>query len=509
MSLRWFRIPRPFPWFACLVALGLGLRTYHYLVNHAVWHDEAALVNNVLGKTFTEYLGPLYYSEAAPPLFLALEKVVVLALGSGTYALRLLPFLASCAAFLGLAFIARRLLPAAALPWFLVLLGTSDRLLWHTCEAKPYAVDVVIAVGLLATLVGNAEAEPVVALRRRLLLYTALSPLLIFLSFPACFLLGAVALAWLPEVVRLRRPALLGLYGLFGIVLCASFLLLLTGPVRAQRDETLLDCWQTYFPTWDRPWRVPGCLLVRGTEVFRYAAEPIGNLLAGVAVVGAVVLWRGGQRRVLAFLLLPLTMTGLAWLVRQYPFGATRVMVFAAPAALLLIAAGLPAIFAWLGRRARFAPLLLAGVLLVPAVQAAYRVAWPWPRLDSAQPAAFVLRHRQPDEPVLGTLWEHAYYFRDLGPLYRHFQAPPNYPPTLPPTFDCESGQVDDAGRHVTRVWVVGLKGVIEQPRLLQIFPPAGAWEVVEHFDFRDMTALVVERRGSGTRVAATRWRSA
>ena len=101
MSLRWPRTLRPLPWFACLVALGLGLRTYHYLVNHVVWHDEAALINNVLGKTFAEYLGPLYYAEAAPPLFLALEKVAVLALGSATYAVRLLPVLASCAAFVG------------------------------------------------------------------------------------------------------------------------------------------------------------------------------------------------------------------------------------------------------------------------------------------------------------------------------------------------------------------------------------------------------------------------
>src|SRR5205823_545811 len=147
---------RPSFGLACLVVLGLALRGYHYLVGHGVWHDEAALISNVLGKTFAGYLGPLYYSEAAPPLFLALEKVAVLALGSGILALRLLPFLATVAAFVGLVLLARRLLPATALPWFVLLLGTSDRLLWHGCEAKPYAGDVLVAVGLLATLVGPA-----------------------------------------------------------------------------------------------------------------------------------------------------------------------------------------------------------------------------------------------------------------------------------------------------------------------------------------------------------------
>jgi len=484
-----------------LLVLGLALRFYHYLINHAVWHDEAALINNVLGKSFLEYFGPLYYSEAAPPLFLVLEKTAALAMGSGTYALRLLPFAASCAAFVGLACLGRRLLPAAALPWFVLVLGTSDRLLWHGCEAKPYAVDVLIAVGLLGTFVWFpvlATATPEqrnAALGRKLLWYAAISPLLIFVSFPACFLLGAVALAWLPEVLRARRLHLFALYCLFGMVLWGSFLALLTGPVRAQRDETLMDCWQTYFPSWDRPWRVPGALFLRCTEVLRYAAEPIGNLLIVAAVVGAVVLWRAGHRRVLALLLLPPAMTALAWLVRQYPFGATRVMVFAAPAALLLIAAGLPAIFAWLQRRARFAPLLLAGVLVFPALQAGYRIVFPWARLDSARPAAFVLRQRQADEPVLGTLWEHTYYFRNLGPLYRQLRPSPNYPPSLPPTFDCQSGQVDDEGRHVTRLWVIGVRGHVEPQATLWWIPPRGAWGVVRRYDFRDMTALHLERK--------------
>jgi hypothetical protein len=491
-------------WLAGLVAVGLGLRTYHYLVDYVVWHDEAALVNNVLGKSLPGYFGPLFYSEAAPPLFLALEKAVVMMLGSGTYALRLVPFLASCAALGVLVVLGRRWVSEQALFWFVLLVATSDRLLWHACEAKPYALDVLVAVGLLATLLPSPplliRGRGVIAhgLRWRLALYTALSPLLLFLSFPASFLLGAIALVWLPDVLRARRLHLFVLYGLFVLTLCGSFLALVTGPVRAQRDEALLDCWHTYFPTWDRPWRVPGALLVRFTEVFRYAAEPVGNALTVVAMVGGVVLWRGGQRRVLAFLVLPLAMTAGAWLAGQYPFGATRVMVFAAPAALLLVAAGLPAVFAWLGRHSCVAPLLLAGGLLFPVAQAAYRVVHPWRRLDSAQPAGFVLGHRQADEPVLGTLWEHTYYFRDLGPLYRQLNPPRRYPPSLPPTFDCASGRVDEEGRRVTRLWVVGLRGDVERPWTLEKIPPRGAWEVMETFSFQDMTALHLRRICSG-----------
>lgn len=86
---------------AVVVLFGLGLRTGHYLVDPPVWHDESVLIFNALNKDFSEMLGPLYYSEACPPLFLAVEKAVALALGDGTYALRLVPFLASCTAMFG------------------------------------------------------------------------------------------------------------------------------------------------------------------------------------------------------------------------------------------------------------------------------------------------------------------------------------------------------------------------------------------------------------------------
>ena len=82
-------------WLALIVALGLGLRSYHYLRNPPVWHDEAALIHNVLHLDWADLLGPLYYSEACPPLFLAAEKAIVALLGDGTFALRLLPFTAS------------------------------------------------------------------------------------------------------------------------------------------------------------------------------------------------------------------------------------------------------------------------------------------------------------------------------------------------------------------------------------------------------------------------------
>ena len=77
-----------------ILALGLALRSYHYFREPSMWHDEAAVVVNVLSRGYADLLGPLTFHEAAPPLFLWLEKAVCVVLGDGVFALRLPAFLA-------------------------------------------------------------------------------------------------------------------------------------------------------------------------------------------------------------------------------------------------------------------------------------------------------------------------------------------------------------------------------------------------------------------------------
>jgi hypothetical protein len=479
---------RPQPWLAFAVLLGLALRVYHYVSNPPVWHDEAALLVNVLGKGFAELLGPLYYSEAGPPLFLWLERAVALTLGDGTFALRLLPFLAGCAAFLVAVALARRLLSPWAVVWFALLLGCSDRLLWHGCEAKPYALDACVAVGLLATFAAR-RADEERALFRQLALHAALAPFLIFLCFPACFLLGGAALALLPAVRRARSRRVWAAYLLFGLLLGCSFLALVAGPVHAQKDERMLWCWLDNFPDWSCPWAVPCTAAVRLTELFRYACEPTGNILTAFAAVGLAVLWRAGHRRVLALVLLPLGLNALAWLAGQYPFGAARVVVFAAPGALLLVAAGVPPVLGWWARRSRLASVVVGLLVLFPVGQAGYRVVVPWKRVDSSGAAAFVLSHRRASEPVLGTRWEHAYYFRGMGRMYEAVDLRETEIPTAP-------AGAEGRPEMVTAFWVLHWKEDEQHECCADWFRPRGTWAVAERYWFGDIVVVRLVRAG-------------
>ena len=78
MPSRFATLGRPSFWIGVGLAPGLFLRFYHAGRNPLIWHDEAALVINLLLKYYSELLGPLYWVQPAPPFFLWSERSMVL-----------------------------------------------------------------------------------------------------------------------------------------------------------------------------------------------------------------------------------------------------------------------------------------------------------------------------------------------------------------------------------------------------------------------------------------------
>jgi hypothetical protein len=411
-----------------LVALGWALRLFHFLRDPSVWHDEAALIVNVLRHDFGELLGPLLWNEAAPPLFLWLERALVMLLGDSTFALRLLPLLASCATLPLVAVTAARRLPPRGAFWAVLLVAVSDRLLWHACEAKPYSLDVFIAALMLFAY----DRTTLWSLNRRLFALMVISPLVIFLSYPACCLCGGF---WLTLVVGQPLPLAcaagslgspqrkqgeaagsLGHATLFlscASVIGTAFLLLYLGPIRAQRTGPMEGCWLTHFPNWSRPWTLPWWSLMSTLEVLRYNFKPLGALYVGFVVVGGVTTWRRDR----AWLVLLLAPLGLAWLgsvVGGYPYGGSRLEVFATPALALLIGAGIDPLRNWLAPPARWGYAIgIVPLLLLPLAFTVQNLVIPWPRVDASGASRFIRERKQPGEPVVANHWEYVYYFRD------------------------------------------------------------------------------------------------
>jgi hypothetical protein len=296
-------------------------------------------------------------------------------------------------------------------------------LLWHACEAKPYAVDVAVAALLPMLVLGPLGRW---SLEKRLIFFALLAPVIVMLSFPGCFLMGGLALSLLPELCQCRRPsAWLALLGL-GVSMGGSFLILLLGPVHAQRCAEMDSCWLHAFAPWDRPWRIPLWTIVSACGLPRYCLDPAGDLLLVPAILGFINLWKRGFAALVVLLTCPILLAFLAACVRAYPFDASRVVAFASPALALGVAEGSVSLGGWLYRTSRLRGNWLASwarqaalatlvvLLALPLCRAVCDVIRPWPRADIASAAQFVLHERREHDVVVGNHWEHAYYFRNL-----------------------------------------------------------------------------------------------
>src|SRR5262249_44757112 len=155
-------------------------------------------------------------------------------------------------------------------------------------EAKPYAVDVLLGVLLLAAFT-LARDRPSPGL---FWAFALSAPVFIWLSFPACFLWGTLLLIWMPRV--LARPGWMArlAYLAWSLAVVGSFAALYYGPIRAQRCDDMESCWQRHFPDWSQPWTVPWWTLMSSWEVVRYCFLPLGQVLALAAALGCWALWR-------------------------------------------------------------------------------------------------------------------------------------------------------------------------------------------------------------------------
>lgn len=469
-------LPWRWSWPAAFVVLGIALRLYHYLRNPSLWHDEAALVINVLDKSFAELLGSLRFSEAAPPLFLWMEKCVSLTLGESLFALRLAPFVASCGALLLFVLVARRILQPAAVPWGVFFFAVSDRLLWHSCEAKQYAVEAFVSVGLMGAWLISSKWPT----WRRSTLLALLAPAALCLSYPAAFVYGGLLIVLLLEVYKSKRATDWLGYGLVCLAVFGTFGWLLTGPIHAQRDETIVACWNgmNQFPDWSHPANVPLWIVSSTCDLVGYCIKPVGQCLAPLALAGLVLLWRQGKRDCCVLLAAPVLFALVASCIKAYPYGGMRVMAYAAPAVFLSTAAAVPWCLQRLATRPALASAPLIVVLMVPLVRAGYCVARPWERADCVSAAAYVEAHRQPDEFVTANHWEYLYYFRQLGEDFQPLE-------TLASPRD--------------RMWVIvtGATSADREPHLALFAGPT--WVTEDRQEFDRTTVLLVDR----TRISA------
>ena len=345
--------------FLAVVAAGIVLRLFHYFYCRSMWFDEACLTLNIMRRGFGAMATPLDFHQAAPVGFLWLERAMVLLLGDSEWSLRFPLVVSGVISLLLFASIVRAVLPPRGALISILLFGFSWPLVRFSTEVKPYAVDALVAVGIL-WMVLRAE-------RKRLGILNAVAfgvggGLLLWCSFPALFVLVGAALALGLRAVLLRDRTTLGWILIAGGIWAVSGLIWYVTVLRALNgDSYFAEFWRATFMPWP-PWSIEWYrwILNTGGAVLR-STLGLPFSIAGVAtgVFGTISLVR---RRpvVAAFLLSPLLLALIASAFGRYPFTG-RFLLFAAPALFVVMGEGT----AWILRPGRSRGTALLGWLIV------------------------------------------------------------------------------------------------------------------------------------------------
>jgi dolichyl-phosphate-mannose-protein mannosyltransferase len=336
----------------CVVAtLGLGFRLIHLVGGRPLWIDEARLAINVASRSYLGLLRPLDYDQAAPPLFLWLEKAVTGVAGVSAGGLRILPFAAGLFLLAAAYPVARRFVGKSGAVAAFGGVALSPFVIYYSSEVKPYIVDAAVAIALIWLAVECGEGRR----RRAFMGLLAAGVVGVWISTTVPFVLAAVGMGLLlcPNISRPERLRFIGTAGLLWFGSFAAAYLAVYGP--ASSNPYLHHFWAHSFfdpgpELWSRLWQATRDV-VWGTFVGAYTEPPQSrwnDLTIDVGTAGLLLLLLLGARHVFrvhgvwrAVLLCgPMLVACSGAVLHLYPV-ALRVMLFTVPLLIILAAAGL------------------------------------------------------------------------------------------------------------------------------------------------------------------------
>ncbi len=359
-------------WLRVFLTLGVLLRLLRFALDHPLWRDEAFLVANLVDRSFAGLTRPLDFGQVCPVLFLWGEKAVVGLLGFHEWSLRVLPTVASIASLPLFCHLARRLLKGEAVVLAVAILAVGYTPIRHGGEAKPYATDFLVALGLITLAVewvrSPSRAGPLWGL-------AALGPLAVGLSNPSVFVAASLMLVLVVPVSKTRSGRVIVPFVVCCVGTGATFLGLLRWINAPQGDHVM--SWMRIYWAGSFPPRLVAPLLgwlvrVHTSQMFAYPAggdRGASTLTFALVVVAVVAYLRRGSKSVLALLLTPFALGLIAAGLGRYPYGGSaRTMQYVAPAIILLAGLGAAVLLARLPRpswRDRSFRLVASGLLVM------------------------------------------------------------------------------------------------------------------------------------------------
>jgi hypothetical protein len=397
------------------VVAGAALRLAQYLANVSLSLDESLLALNIGHRSFSQLFDQLDFNQAAPPGFLAIQKAAVLLLGNSEFGLRAFPLAASLASVVVFPLLARMILSEWMTVVATTLFAAANGLVVYAATGKQYGVDVFAVVllswlGLRASRRSNSLDVAVIAI---------VGSAAAGFSYPAVFVLFAIGVTLIAQGLAKRELRRVAVTAAICVAWLASFGIayFLTSVNLHHIQDSFRGsnafvspahpgAARAYFGLFRYAAGIPH-LTLGGNDLGRFIAVAAGILV----VIG--VGWLSIRKLAAASILyLPIAVAGVASLFGVYPL-IPRTTLFAAPAAIIGIAAGTEA----LTRQERRTVVVISGLVATAAIgfalvgAGAWRIAHPQRDEEMKPVLRYLAREERPGD-TLYLLYTSQYAFR-------------------------------------------------------------------------------------------------
>ena len=340
--------------------VGLAGRIWFFFLEDSFWRDETKLLLNVWTKSFGELTGPLLYGQEAPLPFLWLYRGLFTLGATGELPIRALSLVATLLSL----YLFYRLAQGtfsddAALRLSVWLMALAPGILLFAGMAKPYAVDILVATGLLCAFIPwclNPKGH------LRIWRLAALGGVAPWFSLPSIFINAGIGAGLFLKRGHLGvRPLII-----FGGAISFSFLLewwlLLSRCLQVRKFVEFF-----YFTYNDLVWIFGSIFYFAWGPDFLLPTYLKNPYLLGLTALAGFGIW--GAKKIgwhlVTVLTLPLLLALAAIVARLYPiFG--RSLLFASPGLMLLLGYGI----SWLSRTylSRWSLFLVSFLILSPSL---------------------------------------------------------------------------------------------------------------------------------------------
>lgn len=244
------------PWWlepsAIVAAASIFLQVLAWAFARPLWLDEQLIALNLRDRSFSELGGALWLGQSAPYGWLAVERTVLLTLGSGERALRLLPLLFGCATVTVAFWAGRRWMGRTGAFVLVVLCGFGQWITHYPLELKHYSADAFFGLLLPVMALWTLEEEQGRLWRRRATAWWVVASIGLWLSYGAIFVAPVCAIALVFAAWRRNGMTAAARVALTGSVWMASFALHYFVSLRYSSGSTYLhDYWASAFPPRD------------------------------------------------------------------------------------------------------------------------------------------------------------------------------------------------------------------------------------------------------------------